>query len=84
MAVQKLEYITVHSLKILPQYFDAIVSGLKTFEIRSTNDRTFREGDRVILKEWDGRNYTGYQITKTIGYVTSFEQKPGFVVFSLK
>ncbi|BBN97471.1 DUF3850 domain-containing protein [Sporolactobacillus terrae] len=70
-----------HKIKILPEYFKAVAEGRKTFEIRN-NDRNYREGDTVVLQEWDGQ-YTGFQITKQIGFVTDFEQKPGYVVFGL-
>ncbi|MFX3616109.1 MAG: DUF3850 domain-containing protein [Sporolactobacillus sp.] len=72
-----------HELKILPWYFKAVMSGNKKFEIRK-NDRNFKEGDTVILHEWsEDEGFTGKQITRTIGFLTDFEQKKGFVVFSL-
>jgi len=42
-----------HTLKIVPQHFDAVVSGQKTLEIRREDDKTFAVGDVLILKEWD-------------------------------
>ena len=82
-----------HELKIYPPYFQAVLDGDKTFEIRK-DDRGFQKGDTVILKEYDiehrGRyipeeeRYTGREYCATIGYVTSFAQQPGYVVFSLK
>jgi len=41
-----------HELKIWPQYFNRVLDGSKTFEVRK-NDRGFQFGDSVILKEWD-------------------------------
>jgi ASC-1-like (ASCH) protein len=41
-----------HDLKILPEYFDAVLSGDKTFEVRSIKDRTFNLGDTLRLREW--------------------------------
>lgn len=71
-----------HQLKIAPEYFNAIVSEKKTFEIRK-NDRDFKIGDRVILKEWVDENYTHQSIQAEISYVTDYEQKEGYVVFGL-
>lgn len=42
-----------HDLKILPEYFEAVTSGMKTFELRK-DDRGFATGDHVVLWEWDG------------------------------
>jgi hypothetical protein len=42
----------LHELKIWPQYFDAVMTGRKNFEVRK-NDRGFQAGDVVILREWD-------------------------------
>ena len=41
-----------HSLKCHPGPFDAIVSGVKTFEYRE-NDRDFMVGDTLELSEFD-------------------------------
>lgn len=71
-----------HTLKILPKYFREVVAGNKTFEIRSTSDRDFVEGERVKLREFDGKNYTGQEVIVEIMYVTGYEQKNWNVVFS--
>lgn len=75
----------VHHLKILPEYFGPLLQGDKTFEIRR-NDRQFKVGDVVFLKEWDSdtRTFTGRSVIRKIRYITDYEQKPGYVVFSLK
>ncbi|MEC2196342.1 DUF3850 domain-containing protein [Bacillus velezensis] len=71
-----------HHLKILPEYFEALKDGRKTFEIRH-DDRGFKEGDTLSLNEWqDG--YTGRSIEVDVTYVTDFEQKSGNVVLGIK
>lgn len=47
----------VHELKILPEYYDAVIEGKKHFELRK-DDRKFDVGDMVILREWNGSEYT--------------------------
>ena len=46
-----------HELKILSEYFEEVIHNRKRFEIRK-NDRDFKTGDILFLKEWDGK-YTG-------------------------
>lgn len=41
----------VHELKVAAPYFDALVSGAKTFEVRR-NDRGYQRGDVLRLREW--------------------------------
>ncbi|SOC45717.1 uncharacterized protein DUF3850 [Rhizobium subbaraonis] len=40
---------TIHKLKTLAHYFDAVKSGEKTFEVR-LNDRAFQTGDILELQ----------------------------------
>jgi ASC-1-like (ASCH) protein len=56
--------------KIWPEYFEAIKSGKKKFELR-LNDFDIQEGDLLELVEWDPvtKNYTGESITKKVTYV---------------
>lgn len=75
-----------HRINISIPFFTAIVDGRKNFEIRR-DDRGFQAGDTITLSEYDYRpdklGHTGRAVTATIGYVSSFEQQPGYVVFSL-
>lgn len=43
-----------HVLKVVAPYFDALLDGSKTFEVRR-NDRGFQRGDRLLLWEYDER-----------------------------
>ncbi|HHQ4697421.1 TPA: ASCH/PUA domain-containing protein [Aeromonas veronii] len=72
----------IHELKIKPEYFAAVVSGDKTFEIRNNADRNFKVGDTLLLWEWD-EGFTGQTAERTVSYITDFEQKQGYVVLGL-
>ena len=56
-----------HELKILPQYFEAVVSGKKKFELRK-NDRDYKVGDILMLREWD-KDYTGNFVKVKVEYI---------------
>lgn len=59
--------ITVHELKTFPEYFLPMNLGNKTFEVRK-NDRDFKIGDILQLREWDGKKYTGKYTYREITY----------------
>ncbi len=50
----------IHMLKINQKYFDDIVAGRKTFEVRR-DDRGYDNGDTLVLQEYDceAEDYTG-------------------------
>lgn len=58
----------IHALKTLPEYFEAVRKGDKTFELRK-NDRDFKVGDYLALNEWDGKKYTGRALLAKITYM---------------
>ena len=60
--------------KVWPQYFEAILSGKKTYELRLA-DWECQEGDILVLKEWDPRTkkYTGRQVEREVTYVGKFK-----------
>lgn len=72
----------LHKLKIQREYFKAVMSGDKTFEIRK-NDRDFPVGDIVLLEEFiEASGYTNRQAAVIIKYITDYEQKDDYIVFS--
>ena len=75
-----------HELKIYPKYFQEIVDGNKNFEIRK-NDRGFRVGDTVALKEWDNIQYSGREIHAKIKYILDDKfigLADGYVAFAIE
>ncbi len=75
---------TVHELKTWPRFFDALLDGRKTAEVRK-NDRAFAEGDDLHLREWDptAKSYTGREITMRVTYITDLPCLPGMVLMSV-
>lgn len=57
--------------KVWPKYFQAIVDGKKTYELRLA-DFDVKEGDVLILREWnpETKEYTGRVIEKEVTYVS--------------
>lgn len=74
---------TIHELKILPEYFEAVVSGDKRFEIRK-NDRNYEKGDILRLNEYQDGQYTGDVHVAEITYITDYAQQDGYVVLGIK
>ncbi|EIQ7125990.1 DUF3850 domain-containing protein [Enterococcus faecalis] len=74
---------TIHELKILPEYFEAVVSGNKRFEIRK-NDRNYQKGDILRLNEYQEGQYTGDVHVAEITYITDYAQQDGYVVLGIK
>ena len=73
-----------HILKSEQPYFQAVWDKRKNFEIRC-NDRGFKAGDSVVLKELDEREiFTRRYIYAKISYVTAFKQQDNYVVFGMR
>ena len=72
-----------HHLKILPEYFQQVAIGNKTFELRK-NDRDFKVGDIIFLEEWDNE-YTGRVLELEITYILSNFKglEEGYVILSV-
>lgn len=68
----------IHELKIWPEYFEAVASKKKTFDLRK-NDRGFAIGDILKLKEWapSGKFYTGREEIRQISYILEHQAKAG-------
>lgn len=86
---------TKHILKCWPQYFDAVASGLKNFEVRR-DDRGFQKGDTLVLQRTRPENLhsvdTDYnakpkhELYFTINWILTggqFGIEPGYVVLAL-
>jgi len=63
--------------KCWPEYFEAILAGKKNYELR-LNDFTIKEGDTLVLEEWDPKtkSYTGRSVQKKVTYVGKFKNLP--------
>ena len=81
-------------MKSWPEFFEEILRGRKTHDLRR-NDRDFREGDVLVLKEYDPRQgkYTGRSCNVEVTYITSQTQacalseealKEGFSILSIR
>lgn len=81
---------TFHKLKIMPQYFNDVKNGVKTFEIRKEDNRRFEVGDTALLQEYDAERgaYTGNTIAVFISYVLrdvpEYGLMQGFCIFGFK
>lgn len=72
----------IHDLKISSEYYGAVVSGEKRFEIRR-NDRAYQVGDVLRLQEYKNDEYTGFVYEAEITYITDYAQREGYVVLGL-
>jgi len=60
--------------KIWPEYFDAVASGKKKWELR-LNDFEINDGDTLVLEEWNPKTkqYTGRSMEKKVTRVSKFK-----------
>lgn len=60
-----------HELKTWVEPFTAVLAGVKRYEVRR-NDRNFKVGDYLVLREWDHKTekYTGRAVRVQILYMT--------------
>ena len=82
--------------KIWPEYFEAVKSGEKKFEVRLADFKCV-PGDVLVLKEWnpETKSYTGRQIEKQVSFVLNTKvmekfhskqeiEEKGLIVISFK
>ena len=73
-----------HKIKCIQPFYDAVLNGLKNFEIRY-NDRDYKVGDEVLLMEYNPLTeiFTGKDILIRIDYLLSGSVylKDGYCVF---
>lgn len=81
----------VHQLKTWSEYFQLIIDGKKSFELRK-NDRGFIAGHELILKEYNNetKEYTTRSLHLRITYVLEgheaedFGLKEGYCIMGLE
>ena len=78
----------VHELKSWPIYYQAVEDGIKPFEVR-LNDRNYRRGDTVVLREYNECTdaFTGRSLTRRITYVLYGPElgiEDGYCVFGME
>lgn len=82
-------------LKSWPQFFNEIIAGHKTHDLRRSTDRAFKVGDTLTLREYDQKQevYTGREAKVLVTYVTNKISpcaysdealKEGFCILSIK
>lgn len=84
------EYVTAHELKTWPEFFNAVASGEKTFELRA-DDKTppYSVGQYLALDEFDPatQQYTGRWIVVRVTYLlrgpSQFGLPEGIVVMAI-
>lgn len=73
-----------HELNLLHTFFEEVLCGVKTFEIRE-NDRGFQKGDQLILRQQIPGQTSRRRIRCTVAYVLSgWGLKNGYVALSLQ
>jgi len=87
----------IHELKTHPEFFSMVFTGTKNFEVRK-NDRDFKVGDEILLKEWIPEDYhwqldkgmkqgfTGRILHRRIDYILKggqFGIEDGYAILSI-
>ena len=76
-----------HELKILPDYFHDVVRGLKKAELRK-DDRDYKVGDVLLLKEFFNGEYTGawasVKVTHVLRNCPEYGLADGYCILSIE
>lgn len=77
----------IHELKTWKEYFKMVFCSSKNFEVRK-NDRDYKLGDTLLLKEWDNQTeeYTDRILHRRIDYILNggqFGIEEGYVVMGI-
>ncbi len=77
----------IHVLKTWPEVFRDVWDAKKTFEFRK-DDRGFRVGDTLTLREWNPEieAYTGYSLDVYVSYLLrggQFGLPEGYVIMQI-
>lgn len=79
--------VAYHRLKILPQYFEEVWDGKKTFELRK-DDRNYAVGDTLALCEYKDGKFTGSEIQVTVTHILrnckEYGLADGYCILSIK
>ena len=77
----------IQKLKIWPEYYDDVVRGIKTFEVRIEDDRVYCQNDTLILEKYcpEQKKYLGPACEVFVPYVMkgSHFVGPGIVIMSI-
>ena len=71
--------------KVMPDYFAAVKSRAKTFELRY-DESNYKVGDILVLCEWTGSEYTGNKVVREITYILRDYPglEPGFCILAIQ
>jgi hypothetical protein len=78
----------IHYLKTWPKFYEAVLDGTKTFEVRRF-DRDFKVGDVLHLQEFNPltETFTGRTCAREVSYILTggqFGIEPGHVVMGIR
>lgn len=75
----------IHNIKCKPEYFEPLIAGLKSSEVRE-NDRNYQVDDMLNIQEFGPQGYTGRSTQRVVTHVLkNFPAvEKNYVVLSLK